>query len=128
MQFNVEGDTFDCTSAAAILSGLPGGAILGVYHDPAYKPEGNWTRSSNDSGDVFHRRGGFFKLVASLKAMNKQKWFGWWYISIGAGFALLALRSYLEGVGVWAVVLRGTIAVGFAALGAATLRSRGIAP
>jgi len=61
-------------------------------------------------------------------AMNRQKWFGWWYISIGAGFALLALRSYMVGSHVWGVALRAAIAVGFAALGVGTLRTRGIAP
>jgi len=49
--------------------------------------------------------------------------FGWWYVCIGLGFALLALRSWIGGVGRWGVGLRLLIAAGFLILGASTLRS-----
>lgn len=49
--------------------------------------------------------------------------FGWWYVCIGLGFVLLALRSWIGGVGRWGVGLRLLIAAGFLILGASTLRS-----
>lgn len=48
---------------------------------------------------------------------------GWWYVCIGIGFALLALRNYIYGARAWSIGLRSLIAVGFAILGATTLRS-----
>jgi hypothetical protein len=53
---------------------------------------------------------------------DSKQWFGWWYISIGIGFALLALRNLIAGGRTSGIVLRVIIAVGFLILGAATLR------
>jgi len=47
----------------------------------------------------------------------------WWYLCIGGGFILLAIRSELRGDPTWSVALRVLIAFGFVALGIATLRS-----
>jgi len=51
MQFDLEGDSFDCVSATPIFATL-GGAIW-VYHDPNYKPAGNWTKGARETSDVF---------------------------------------------------------------------------
>jgi len=48
--------------------------------------------------------------------------FGWWYVCIGLGFALLGARSLVRGDRPWSTVLRFVIAVGFFALGTRTLR------
>ena len=49
--------------------------------------------------------------------------FGWWYVCLGLAFASLAWRSVLLGAPRLGIVLRIVIAVGFALLGVATLRS-----
>jgi len=54
---------------------------------------------------------------------DRNRLFGWWYVSIGLGFALLALRNYLYGARPFGIVLRGVIAAGFLLLGIATLRT-----
>jgi hypothetical protein len=54
--------------------------------------------------------------TVSMKLRIRQGWIVLWYVSIGIGFALLALRAYILGAGAGAVVLRLIIAVGFAAL------------
>ena len=48
--------------------------------------------------------------------------FGWWYVSIGAGFLLLALQRALFGGVMWLIVLRVAIAAGFFWLGWFELR------
>jgi hypothetical protein len=53
---------------------------------------------------------------------DRKQWFGWWYISIGIGFALLALRNLIAGGRLGGIILRVIIAIGFLLLGAATLR------
>jgi hypothetical protein len=55
---------------------------------------------------------------------DRSLWFGWWYISIGVGFGLLALRSYVVGGRAGGTALRAVIAVGFVILGMTTLRTR----
>ena len=52
-----------------------------------------------------------------------SKLFGWWYLSIGAGFFLLGIYYLLRGQALWMIVLRWIIAAGFIALGSAELRS-----
>jgi hypothetical protein len=42
MRFNVENEDYDCTTNAAILTHADTGELW-VYHDPSYKPAGNWT-------------------------------------------------------------------------------------
>jgi hypothetical protein len=54
---------------------------------------------------------------------DRTRLFGWWYVSIGIGFALLALRSYMYGARPFSIVLRAVIAAGFVVLGVATLRT-----
>ena len=44
MQFTLENDTYDCDAQAPILPQSERGAVW-VYHEPHYKPAGNWTRS-----------------------------------------------------------------------------------
>jgi hypothetical protein len=50
--------------------------------------------------------------------------YGWWYMCIGVGFALLGLRSAVRGDSSWSLVLRFVLGAGFCALGISTLRSR----
>ena len=47
---------------------------------------------------------------------------GWWYLAIGAGFALLAVNRMVVGGSFWGVGLRWVIAVGFLLLGFWELR------
>lgn len=54
---------------------------------------------------------------------DRTRLFGWWYLSIGIGFALLALRNLIYGGHAFGIVLRCLIAIGFLVLGAITLRS-----
>lgn len=54
---------------------------------------------------------------------DRARLLGWWYVCIGLGFALLALRNYMYGARPWSIVLRCVIALGFVVLGAVTLRS-----
>jgi hypothetical protein len=54
---------------------------------------------------------------------DRARLMGWWYVSIGLGFALLALRNYIYGARPWSIVLRGVIAAGFLILGITTLRT-----
>jgi len=42
MRFNVENEDYDCTTNAAVLTHADSGELW-VYHDPSYKPSGNWT-------------------------------------------------------------------------------------
>ncbi len=49
---------------------------------------------------------------------------GWWYVCIGLGFALLAVRSYLLGGKLWMTALRCVISAGFLLLGRWTLHPR----
>lgn len=53
---------------------------------------------------------------------DRNQLYGWWYVCIGIGFALLALRAYIAGVRPWSILLRGVIAAGFLVLGATTLK------
>jgi hypothetical protein len=54
--------------------------------------------------------------------LRRSRLFGWWYVSIGAGFFLLGLHYLLAGQPISAVLLRWVIAGGFVALGLAELR------
>jgi hypothetical protein len=47
---------------------------------------------------------------------------GWWYVSIGLGFALLGVRNLLAAAPLWTVLLRWVIAAGFLILGVLMLR------
>ena len=50
--------------------------------------------------------------------------FGWWYVSIGIGFVLLAVNRIVLGDRTWSMVLRFLIAAGFFVLGYHELRGR----
>lgn len=54
--------------------------------------------------------------------MTRQQMFGWWYVTIGAGFLLLAIERWMAGGRGWMIVLRVVIAAGFGALGWGELR------
>lgn len=58
------------------------------------------------------------------KTGRRSRLFGWWYLSIGAGFTLLGVSRLLAGER-WAfVALRWMIAAGFFALGYLELARR----
>jgi hypothetical protein len=50
-----------------------------------------------------------------MRGFQSKRW-GWWYLSIGFGFLLLAIVHLLQGAGLWAIVLRIVVAVGFVLL------------
>ena len=52
-------------------------------------------------------------------------WFAVWYLCIGIGFAVLALRAYILGAPPGGVILRLIIAVGFVVLAWVQYRQRG---
>jgi hypothetical protein len=54
---------------------------------------------------------------------DRARLLGWWYVSIGLGFALLAIRNYIYGARPLSIVLRSVIAAGFVILGVTTLRT-----
>ena len=45
-----------------------------------------------------------------------KRWIPAWYLSIAIGFVLLAIRAYVAGASIAAVLLRILIAAGFATL------------
>ncbi len=58
LQFTLDNDIYDCTSDAAILARSERGQLW-VFHDPSYKPAGNWTTS-----DAASSREEFFTAAA----------------------------------------------------------------
>ena len=54
---------------------------------------------------------------------TRSRWFGWWYVCIGLGFAALGVRAFLAGARPWPVAIRCLIAIGFVLLGMGTLRT-----
>jgi hypothetical protein len=54
LQFTLDNDTYSCKSDAQILVHSARGQLW-IYHDPNYKPAGNWTKSTptNGSRDEF---------------------------------------------------------------------------
>ena len=50
-----------------------------------------------------------------VRGFQSKHW-GWWYLSIGLGFLLLAIVHQLEGAGLGAVALRVAVAIGFVLL------------
>jgi len=54
----------------------------------------------------------------------RSRLFGWWYLSIGAGFVLLAVNRTMVGEARWLIAIRFFIAVGFFALGYFELKGK----
>ena len=52
----------------------------------------------------------------------RSRLFGWWYVSIGAGFVLLGVNRLIQGARAGAIALRWAIAAGFFLLGYLELR------
>jgi hypothetical protein len=50
LRLTVDNENIDCTSEAPILTQSERGEVW-VYHDPNYKPEGNWTKTNPAGGD-----------------------------------------------------------------------------
>jgi hypothetical protein len=51
-----------------------------------------------------------------VRGFQSRHW-GWWYLSIGLGFLLLAMVYLLRGAGLAPIALRVVVAVGFVLLG-----------
>ncbi len=49
LRFTVDNENLDCTSESPILTQSERGEVW-VYHDPNYKPEGNWTKTNPAEG------------------------------------------------------------------------------
>ena len=49
LRFTVDNESIDCFSEAPILTQSERGEVW-VYHDPNYKPEGNWTTTNPAGG------------------------------------------------------------------------------
>jgi hypothetical protein len=47
----------------------------------------------------------------------RSRLLGWWYVSIGAGFILLAVNRLIVGDAPWLIAIRFVIAAGFLVLG-----------
>lgn len=58
LTFTLDNETFDCTATAPILTHADSGQLW-VYHDPGYKPAGNWTKS-----DLTSNREEFFTAAS----------------------------------------------------------------
>jgi hypothetical protein len=50
LSFTVDNQSYECRSDAPILLKAERGEVW-VYHDPAYKPSGNWTQAKPEDGD-----------------------------------------------------------------------------
>ena len=66
---------------------------------------------------------GFEASVKPGEMFDRARLFGWWYVSIGLGFGLLAIRNYIYGARPGSIVLRAVIAAGFVILGVTTLQT-----
>jgi len=49
LRFTIENDNYECTSAKPMLPNSESAEVW-VYHDPSYKPSGNWTQEVGPSG------------------------------------------------------------------------------
>ena len=56
--------------------------------------------------------------------VRRSRWFAWWYVTISAGYLLLALHRFLHGERPWLIALRVVISAGFATLAALEFRAR----
>lgn len=62
-QFNMDNDIYECTGDAPILS-QGGSGELWVYHDPSYRPAGNWTQEVPPPPGTSSARQGFFTAAS----------------------------------------------------------------
>ena len=62
-------------------------------------------------------------IPLDFRRPSRSHWFALWYFCIGAGFLLLAVRSYLVEGKFALTILRVVIAIGFALLGYFQLQS-----
>ncbi len=60
----------------------------------------------------------------SGKKRRRPRWFGWWYLAIGAGFLLLGFNRLVIGDTWPGIILRWLISVGFFALAYLELRAK----
>jgi hypothetical protein len=58
------------------------------------------------------------------KTRRRSGFFGWWYVSLGAGFLLLGVNRLVVGAAWWQAALRWGIAAGFFELGYFELKRR----
>jgi len=56
-----------------------------------------------------------------VRGFQSRHW-GWWYLSIGLGFLLLAIVHIIRGAGLPVTALRIVIAIGFALLASMQFR------
>jgi hypothetical protein len=56
-----------------------------------------------------------------MRGFQSKHW-GWWYLSIGLGFLLLAVVHLLQGASLGAVALRIVVAIGFVLLASLQFR------
>ena len=54
----------------------------------------------------------------------RKRWFGWWYLAIAAGFAVLALNGCVVAAPLSRVMTHFTLAALFLIVGVITLRKR----
>jgi hypothetical protein len=54
----------------------------------------------------------------------RKRWYGWWYLAISAGFALLALNGCLVSAPVSRIAMHCTFAAVFLIVAVITLRPR----
>jgi len=73
------------------------------------------TRNAQDLVRRFDRLTRALVDNGRVRGFQSRKW-GWWYLSIGLGFLLLAIVHQLQGAGFRAVALRVFVAVGFVLL------------
>jgi hypothetical protein len=57
-----------------------------------------------------------------LRGFESKHW-GWWYVTIGIGFLLLAIVYTMRGAPLGGIVLRIVIAIGFELLGLMQFRN-----
>ena len=67
LTFTIDNETYDCTANARILVHADRGQLW-LYHDPNYKPRGNWTKCGpvEFAGGVFHRGIRFVAVVGAV--------------------------------------------------------------
>jgi hypothetical protein len=56
------------------------------------------------------------EIPPEVKGFQSKYW-GWWYVTIGLGFLLLAIVNTMRGARLAGIVIRIVIAIGFALLG-----------